>query len=239
MADNLRAGVIGLGKIGGGIAASLVRSGRIPVVYDVVEDAYKNHEGVPEQLKSAAEVARNSDVIMIAVFNAQQAKSVIADEGGILEGAHSGLVVVLTSTVTVDEAIELSDICKEAGVDFLDCGVSPGSLAAVNGLCAIVGGDEEVVEYARPVIADWSAAIIHCGKTGAGMAAKVARNATTFGVWRVVQESTRMAMAAGIHPSKYLEMVKTLDKTEDLFYNFLEKCAQSEDGKLPEFMRGV
>ena len=102
MADNLRAGVIGLGKIGGGIAASLVRSGRIPAVYDVVEDAYKNHEGVPEQLKSAAEVARNSDVIMIAVFNAQQAKSVIADEGGILEGAHSGLVVVLTSTVTVD-----------------------------------------------------------------------------------------------------------------------------------------
>jgi 3-hydroxyisobutyrate dehydrogenase-like beta-hydroxyacid dehydrogenase len=63
----LRAGVIGLGMIGGGVAVSMVRRGRIPVVYDIRPDAADHLAGVPRPLASPAEVARVSDVVLVAV----------------------------------------------------------------------------------------------------------------------------------------------------------------------------
>jgi len=237
--NHLTAGVIGLGLIGGGVAASLVHSGRIPLVYDIIPDAYQKHEGVPAQLSSAAAVARASNVVMIATFDAAQAKDVLTGNDGLLEGAHEGLVVVLLSTVTVEEAREIAEICSQKGVRCLDCGVTPGSLAAKNGLIAMVGGDQDALAYARPVIADWSADIIYCGSSGAGMAAKIARNVNTFGMWRIVHESTQLALASGISPDKYLELLTKLDVKENLFYNFLRHAAKTSDGRLPDEMKAV
>ena len=80
----LRAGVIGLGMIGGGVAISLARRGRIPAVYDIRYDVAKNLEGVPAPLASPADVARNSDVVMVAVVSASQAWDVIVGSQGLL-----------------------------------------------------------------------------------------------------------------------------------------------------------
>lgn len=233
---DLRAGVVGLGTIGGGVAASLVNSGRIPAVYDIIPDAYAKHTGVPAQLETLAEVAEASDIIMIAVFNAEQAKESLVGENSILSRAHEDMVIVLLSTVTVDEAKEIGAICAEKNVGFLDCGVTPGQLAAKNGLVAMVGGDKVTVELARPVLADWASSIIHCGAVGAGMAAKVARNVNTFAVWRVVTESARLAMAAGVDIAAYYNLLIEADKVESLFYNILRHKANSPDGKLPKNM---
>ena len=239
MAKDLRAGVVGLGAIGGGVAASLVNSGRIPVVYDIIPDAYAKHAGVPTQLDSAAEVAKASDVVMLATFNAEQAIESLTGEGGLLSGAHEGLVIVLLSTVTVDEVKQIASICGENNVGFLDCGVSPGSLAAKNGLVALVGGEEEALEYARPVLEDWSGDIVYCGPTGTGMAVKAARNVNTFGMWRVTAESARLARAAGVSAARYLKALQVLDKRDDLHYNFLQKLAATDDGKLPARMQEI
>jgi 3-hydroxyisobutyrate dehydrogenase-like beta-hydroxyacid dehydrogenase len=74
--SELRAGVIGLGEIGGGVAISMAKRGRIPAVFDVRPHAWQSLEGVPVQLDSVASVARNSDVALIAVVNAEQARDV-------------------------------------------------------------------------------------------------------------------------------------------------------------------
>ena len=232
----LRAGVIGLGAIGGGVAVSLINSGREPVVYDVLPDAYKKHPGLRKQLASPAEVAGLSDVIMLAVLTAAQARDALAGENGILSGAHEGMVVVLLATISVREAKELAELCAQRQVGFLDCGVTPGNLAASNGLIALVGGDEATLERARPVLEDWSASIVHCGGTGTGMVAKIARNVNNYSYWRITYETSRMVMAAGIDLKTYVEMLETIDNAERLYLNFLRHCAKTPDGKLPAEM---
>jgi 3-hydroxyisobutyrate dehydrogenase len=66
-----RVGVIGLGEIGGGVAVSMARRGRVASVFDVRPDAAARLEGVPAQRDSVAEVTKNSDVVLIAVVSAE------------------------------------------------------------------------------------------------------------------------------------------------------------------------
>ena len=73
-----RAGIIGLGIIGGGVAVSLVRSGQVPAVFDVREDASNALTGVPPQSTSPVDVARVSDVVLVAVVTAGRAIQLLA-----------------------------------------------------------------------------------------------------------------------------------------------------------------
>ncbi|MCI2421333.1 NAD(P)-binding domain-containing protein [Saccharopolyspora sp. K220] len=209
--QDVRAGVIGLGMIGGGVAVSLARRGRVPAVYDIRPDAADELAGVPAPLASPAEVARASDVVLVAVVDADQARTVLSGPEGVLAGAHPGLVVVLLCTVAVPVVHELAELCAEHDVALLDCGVTPGDKAAQNGLVAILGGDESAVEKARPVLVDFSKEIVHCGLLGAGMATKIARNVITYGTWRAVHEAAALAASAGVDPANLINVVEAAD----------------------------
>jgi 3-hydroxyisobutyrate dehydrogenase-like beta-hydroxyacid dehydrogenase len=210
-ASPLRAGVVGLGMIGGGVAVSLARRGRTPVVYDIRPDAADQLEGVPQPLASAAEVARQADVVFVAVVDAEQARQAICGPGGLLEGAHPGLVIALLSTVAVPVVHELAQAAGKVGVDFIDCGVTPGNMAATNGMVAIVGGDDQVVQRALPVLSDFSKQVVYCGPLGAGMATKIARNVVTYGTWRTVFEASLLAERSGVDLNKLAEVIEGSD----------------------------
>jgi 3-hydroxyisobutyrate dehydrogenase-like beta-hydroxyacid dehydrogenase/alkylhydroperoxidase/carboxymuconolactone decarboxylase family protein YurZ len=228
----LRAGVIGLGMIGGGVAVSMVRRGRVPAVYDIRPDAADGLAGVPRPLGSPAEVARISDVVMVAVVNAQQAREVISGPGGLLEGVHRDLIVVLLSTVALPVVHELAEGCAREQVGFLDCGVTPGTKAAENGMVAILGGDEPVVERALPVLEDWAKKVVHCGPLGAGMATKIARNVVTYGSWRTVAEASALVEAAGVNPAHLAEVIDTSDPEGVTLLQLLRM--RGPNGTLPE-----
>jgi 3-hydroxyisobutyrate dehydrogenase-like beta-hydroxyacid dehydrogenase len=218
-----RAGVVGLGMIGGGVAVSLARRGRIPAVHDIRPDAVKNLAGVPEQLSSAAEVARASDVVLVAVVDADQARTVLAGENGLLAGARPGLIVALLSTVAVPVVHELAESCARFGVDLLDCGVTPGDKAAENGMVAIVGGKTEVVERAMPVLRDFAKKVVHCGPLGTGMATKIARNVITYGCWTVVDEAAALARSAGVDPETLITVVEGADPQGATLFSWLRE----------------
>jgi 3-hydroxyisobutyrate dehydrogenase-like beta-hydroxyacid dehydrogenase len=209
--SSLRAGVVGLGMIGGGVAVSLARSGRSPVVFDIRADAADDLEGVPAPLASATDVARRADVVFVAVVNADQARQVVAGHDGLLAGAHPGLVIVLLSTVAVPVVHELARTAADSGVAFVDCGVTPGDKAATNGMVAIVGGDDEIVARAMPVLSDFAKHVVHCGPLGAGMATKIARNVVTYASWRAVFEATQLAERSGVSPDKLAEVIDASD----------------------------
>lgn len=236
-AKDLVAGVVGLGIIGGGVASSLANSGRKTVVYNRTPGKYKKYKGCPPEEPTVKDVAEKADIIMIAVFDYAQCEAVLLGEDGLLANAHEGTVIVLLSTVSVDEAKYLGEKCAQKGVGFLDCGVTPGSKAAENGLVGMIGGEEETFAYAKPVLDDWSAAPILCGPVGSGMLVKVARNANTFCVWRVMTETCRLCKAAGIDLEKFMEVCLTADKVDNLFYNIVKHRASTPDGKLPEKLR--
>ncbi len=161
-----RPGIIGLGLIGGGIAVSLMRSGQTPVVFDVREDASSALKGVPAQLNSPVEVARASDVVLIAVVTAQQVEDVLIGENGLLSEPIPGLLVVLLSTVSLDAVRHLAKLCDDRGAVLMDAGVSGGATAYDNGLTVMIGGSDEDVKRAMPVLDGFAKAVIHCGPLG-------------------------------------------------------------------------
>lgn len=211
---NLRPGVIGLGMIGGGVAVSLAKSGRpAAAVYDVRLDASAGLDGVPEQSASPAEVAAVCDVVLLAVLNADQARDVLTGENGILSATRPGQIVVLLSTVGLSAVRELSALCDARDVTLLDAGVTGGTEAATNGLVTMVGGPDEAVATALPVLQDFSKAVVHCGPLGAGMVTKLARNAITYSFWAAVREATSLAAAGSVSPSKLLEVLESSGDT--------------------------
>lgn len=194
----LKAGVIGLGTIGGGVAVCLARAGRPLAVYDVRSDAAEGRPGVPAPLASPAEVARDADVVLIAVVDAAQTRDVLEGPNGVLVAARPGLTVVTLSTLALPELRELFALCEAAGVELVDCGVTGGPLAAEKGLVCMVGGTDETVERIRPVLDDCAKLVLHCGPPGAGMAAKIARNILPYAIWRATYEAGLLAERAGV-----------------------------------------
>ncbi|MEU9149817.1 NAD(P)-binding domain-containing protein [Streptomyces sp. NPDC048417] len=232
VSQDLRAGVVGLGMIGGGVAVSMARNGRVPAVYDIRPDASSDLAGVPDPLSCPADVAEASDVVMVAVVNADQAREVIGGEKGLLSAAHPGLTVALLATVALPVVHELGALCARHGVGFLDCGVTPGDKAAENGMVAIVGGERATIETALPVLDDWAKKVVHCGPLGAGMATKIARNVITYGSWRTVAEAAELARAAGVDPARLAEVIDTADPEGRTLLQLLRM--RGPDGTLPD-----
>lgn len=206
--NTLRAGVIGLGQIGGGVAICLARKQRPLAVYDVRPEAAGKLDGVPAPQSSPAEVARASDVVMIAVLNAEQVRAVLEGPDGILAGAHPGLTLVLLSTISLDELRDIEALVRKKGIALLDCGVTGGPLADQGGLVCMIGGEDEEVARVMPVLEDFSAEVHHMGQSGAGMATKIARNMIHFTVWRAGFEGAKLATRAGVDLDKFIDLVE-------------------------------
>ena len=202
-----RPGIIGLGMIGGGIAVSLARSGQLPAVFDVRDDVINVLDGVPAQLNSPADVARESDVVIISVLTAEQVEDVLTGENGILTQARPGLLVVLVSTVSLAAVRRFGKVCADHGVVLLDAGVTGGATAYNNGLTVMIGGSEDDVKRAMPVLNGFAKAVIHCGPAGAGMAAKLAKNIVVYASWAVAREAAQLAIAGGVSLERFIDVI--------------------------------
>ena len=197
-----KAGVIGLGQIGGGVAICLARAGVLTAVYDVRPDAAAKLEGVPAVAASPAEVTRACDVVLIAVVDAKQVRDVLTGTDGVLSQARPGLNVVLLATVSLKDLAGLRKLTDAAGVGLVDCGVTGGPAAARNGLVCLVGADDTLLEAVRPTLEAFALQVAHMGPPGAGMAAKIARNVIVYTTWRAGYEGARLASAAGVDVRK-------------------------------------
>jgi 3-hydroxyisobutyrate dehydrogenase len=206
--DDLRVGIVGLGAIGAGVAVSLARRGRLPVVYDSRPDAAITTPGVAEPVTSAADLAGKCDVVLVAVFDEAQVREVLVASDGVLAGARPGLIVVILSTIAVSAVRELADLCGGSGVHLLDCGVTPGDQAPHNAVVALVGGPDDVVTRVMPVLNDFARAVVRCGPTGSGMTLKIARNLVTYCTWVAVDEAATLAAGAGIEADTFLSAMR-------------------------------
>jgi 3-hydroxyisobutyrate dehydrogenase len=194
----MKAGIIGLGQIGGGIALWLAQEGVLAAVYDLRRDAAQGLEDLPPMAASPAEVARQSDVVIIAVLNAGQTIDVLDGSEGVLAGARPGLSVVLVATVAMEDLARIRMITEAAGVPLVDCGVAGGPGIRQRRLVSLVGATDAEFERVRGVLAGFSESVLHMGGPGSGMAAKIAMNTVITGTLRAGFEGAALARAAGI-----------------------------------------
>jgi 3-hydroxyisobutyrate dehydrogenase len=123
---------------------------------------------------SVAAAASGADVVITSLPNGNVVKAVYADA---LPAAPKGTLFIDTSTISVDDARAINSQAAEHGHAQLDAPVSGGVKGATAGTLAfMVGGEDDAVERARPVLDPMAGKVIHCGAAGAGQAAKVCNN---------------------------------------------------------------
>jgi 3-hydroxyisobutyrate dehydrogenase-like beta-hydroxyacid dehydrogenase len=146
--------------------------------------------------QSATEAAESADVVLTSLADDAAVRAVYADA---LEGFHDGQVVLEMSTIAPQTVLGLAPSVQARGATLLDAPVS-GSVPVVERgeLLIMVGGDEEALDRARPVLEALSSTIIHVGQLGTGATMKLAVNALVHGLNAALSESLVLAERAGV-----------------------------------------
>src|SRR5690349_20224842 len=175
MTEHLTVAFLGLGNMGGPMATNLVAANHAVRGFDPVPAALSAAvEAGVTGFDSATDAVAGSDVVITMLPNGELVKRCYAD---ILPAARPGALFIDSSTISVNDACEVHALAESNGVAQVDAPVSGGVKGAVAGTLAfMVGGDEEALQRARPVLEPMAGKIIHCGAAGAGQAAKVCNN---------------------------------------------------------------
>ncbi|MEU6647339.1 NAD(P)-binding domain-containing protein [Saccharomonospora sp. NPDC046836] len=191
-------GFIGLGAMGAALAERLLLT-RPVTVFDVRPDAVGALERAGATVAaSAADLARDSDVVMICVPTSQIVRSVLFGPDGIADSLRPGAVVIDHTTGDPAETVDLGARLAERGTALVDAPVSGGTRGAKAGTLAVIcGGPEDEFARLRPVLAAISPNIVHCGRTGAGHAAKLVQNAIAACNRYLTLEAIAVACRAG------------------------------------------
>ncbi|WP_279102409.1 3-hydroxyisobutyrate dehydrogenase [Gordonia bronchialis] len=166
---------LGLGNMGGPMAANLVSAGHTVHGFDPVPDAVKAAEanGI-STFPSAVEAVGAAEVVITMLPSGEIVKKCYAD---ILPATPTGALFIDSSTISVDDAREIHSQALDHGFAQLDAPVSGGVKGATAGTLAfMVGGEDEAFSAARATLEPMAGKIIHCGAAGAGQAAKVCNN---------------------------------------------------------------
>jgi 3-hydroxyisobutyrate dehydrogenase-like beta-hydroxyacid dehydrogenase len=205
-------GVIGLGTIGSGIASNVHAAGLPLVVCDVRAEATNRHKAYAKIAGSPGDVARESDIVVVAVVNDEQVRSVLLGPEGVLAEGPTGITVVVVSTITPACVAAIGADATALGVPIVDCGVSGGPSAAASGnLVCMCGGDAEVIAGLAPLFEAIGSLAVTMGPFGTGLAAKLARNVVQYGGWLAAYEGQVLAEAAGIELAKLAQVVRASD----------------------------
>ncbi|MFB8387145.1 3-hydroxyisobutyrate dehydrogenase [Microbacterium sp. NPDC055910] len=171
---------IGLGHMGGPMAANLVRAGHRVLGFDLVAEIRDAAAASGVELVAAGTEAAAAADIVITMLPAGRhvlAAYGTADEPGLLAAARPGTLFIDSSTIAVDEARLAAEAAIAAGHRALDAPVSGGVVGAENATLAfMVGGSDADFAEALPVLEAMGKRIVHCGGSGLGQAAKVCNN---------------------------------------------------------------
>ena len=171
-------GFIGVGVMGRNMARNVRKKGYNVVIYDlnktVVEEMRGEGFGVAASPKEAA---AGADIIITMLPSSPHVASVALGENGIIEGIRPGTIYVDMSTIDPTTTVEVAQKIEAAGAFMLDSPVVKGVSSAIDGtLTLYIGGDEAVLERARPVLECMGTTLLHMGKIGAGEVTKLANN---------------------------------------------------------------
>jgi 2-hydroxy-3-oxopropionate reductase len=206
----VRVGYIGLGLMGKSMARNILKAGFPLVVYNRSRGAVDElaAEGATPA-GSSAEVARQVDVVFTNVPDTPDVEQVVLGPGGVLEGAHPGLIWVDNSTIQPAAARRLAARLAAEGVQSLDAPVSGGDIGARDGtLTIMVGGEAGALETVLPVLQAMGKKITHVGDAGAGQIAKAANQIMVAAQMVAMGELLLFAQKSGADPRKVIEAIR-------------------------------
>lgn len=199
----MKIGFIGLGNMGGPMAANLAKAGHEVAGFDLTAPM---PEGVTKAA-SATETAQGADVVITMLPNGAILRSVAAE---VIPAMAAGAVLCDCSTVDVDSARAVADQAAAAGLGALDAPVSGGIGGAAAGtLTFMIGGTDAGFAKVLPLFEIMGQKAVHCGAAGAGQAAKICNN-MILGVTMIATcEAFALADKLGLDRQKMFDVVST------------------------------
>lgn len=207
-------GFIGLGNMGGAMAANLIKKGFQVSVYDIdSEKAAALSAGGANNIKicsSIKELAAEVDVILTSLPGPEQIKAVAFGEKGLLAHARPGSIWIDTSTTSLENIEAIIKNAAERSVTFLSAPVSGGVLAAREGTLALyVGGEKKAFEKITPILEAIGAHIYYVGAASHAILAKLLINYLCFVNTKALDEVLSLAREAGMDQRQLVEMIQS------------------------------
>ncbi|GIV89372.1 MAG: tartronate semialdehyde reductase [Chloroflexus sp.] len=204
-----RIGFIGLGIMGRGMAANILRAGFPLTVWNRTPGRADEFVAAGAQLAtSPADLAERSDIVISCVSDTPDVEAVLFGPQGAIEGARAGMLMIDMSTISPQGAQQFAARLAERGIGFLDAPVSGGSEGAARGTLSImVGGPADLVERAMPVLQAMGKTITHVGGHGAGQTVKLVNQILVVGTMLAISEAFVFAQASGVDLEKALTAV--------------------------------
>lgn len=195
----MKVGFIGLGLMGAPMSRNLLKAGHSVRAWNRTPsrvDAFVADGG--EAASSPSDAAAGADVVITMVTDSPDVHAVMLGEGGVIEGAAPGSVVVDMSTISPEVTRSVGAALAERGVPMLDAPVSGGVLGAQNAALSIMlGGDPDAFEQARPVLEAMGTRITYCGALGMGQVTKLVNQVIVAGTMAAVCEGLVFGAKAG------------------------------------------
>ncbi|WP_250440557.1 3-hydroxyisobutyrate dehydrogenase [Caballeronia sp. AZ1_KS37] len=207
----MRIGFIGLGHMGGPMAANLLKAGHAVTAFDLVSAALDAAKAAGATLAASPRAAaEGAEVVITMLPAAQHVKTVYLGDDGVLAGVAKGVPLVDSSTIDPATAKLIGEAAANQGNPFADAPVSGGVVGAQAGtLTFMVGADETLFETLRPVLSGMGKNMVRCGETGTGQIAKICNN-LLLGISMIgVAEAMKLGETLGIDPTKLASIVNT------------------------------
>ncbi len=205
-------GFIGLGAMGDGMSKNLLRAGFRVRGYDIEQARIDRLvEAGGEGVHSPRAAADDADLLIVLVFTAAQAESVLFGEDGALETLPQGVTVVMHTTMAPGAMQAIAARLEATGHRLLDAPITGGKVGADEGtLTIIVSGTEQAMQAARPAFAVMGKKIAYCGsEIGAGSTVKMI-NQMICGISVVATaEGISLAAKAGADPHVVYDVIKS------------------------------
>lgn len=200
---------IGLGNMGGPMAANLSKAGHQLRVFDLVPAALDAAVAAGAHAASSAhDTLADAEIVISMLPASRHVEALYLGEAGILAQIPAAALVIDCSTIAPASARKLAAEAQARGLAVLDAPVSGGTAGAAAGsLTFIVGGAAQVLERARPVLQAMGKNIFHVGDNGAGQVAKLCNNMALGVIMAATGEALALGVAQGLDPAVLSQMM--------------------------------
>lgn len=207
--SRMQIAVVGLGNMGGAVAANLVRVGHAVTGFDMQQAARHRagDDGVIVHDTIASTVAE-AEVVLTSLPNGPIVRSVWLGDDGVVAHSPQGALAMEISTIGQDTMLEIAKDATAAGLRVIDCAVSGSPDAArKGGLSLIVGAADDEFAAAKPLLEQIGTPVTHVGAVGEGKVVKLVNNLMAMGNVLVAAEAFQVGVAAGVDPHRLYEVL--------------------------------
>ena len=207
----MKIGIVGTGMLGEAVGLHLLDVGYEIIVFNRSNEKTKNlKKNGATVVKSPKEVAKNTDLVIIVVKDADAVNDVIFGDYGIIAGNHEGMCIADMSTVNPNSTKEISEKVIAAGTDYLEIPVMGGPNVAIDGkLVLMASGEKEIFEKFKQVFDSIAEQSFYLGNTGTAHSIKLAMNLQISMLALSLSEGITLTKKAGFDPEIFLKILNS------------------------------